>query len=178
MLSYETLKARPHEFLAATSMTVEEFDRLLSVYPEAYATSYPADRTLTGQPRRRGPGGGSKGVLDQDTDRLLFILIYMKTNPIQTMHGLMFGLSQAQTNYWIHHLLPVLQKTVSILGMLPEREGSQVATSALAVESMPDLAIDGTERRRQRPQDATAQKEHYSGKKRLIPTRTSSWLTK
>jgi DDE superfamily endonuclease len=28
------------------------------------------------------------------------------------------------------------------------------------------MAIDGTERRRQRPQDDTAQQEHYSGKKK------------
>ena len=165
MLRYETLKSRPHEFLAATSITVEEFERLLSVYPEAYVTCYPADLTLAGQPRQRRPGGGSKGVLEQDKDRLLFILIYTKTNPLQTMHGLLFGLSQAQTNYWIHHLLPVLQESLRHLEMLPEREGSQVATSALAIESTPDLAIDGSERRRQRPQDATAQKEHYSGKK-------------
>ena len=29
-----------------------------------------------------------------------------------------------------------------------------------------DLALDGTERRRQRPQDAAEQKAHYSGKKK------------
>lgn len=166
MLSYQALKVNSRNFLAATSMTVEEFERLLSVYPEAYTKCYPADLTLTGQPRQRQPGGGSKGVLEQDEDRLLFILIYTKTNPLQSMHGLMFGLSQAQANYWIHHLLPVIQEALRLLEMLPEREGSQVATSALALESKPDLAIDGTERRRQRPQDATAQKEHYSGKKK------------
>jgi hypothetical protein len=33
-------------------------------------------------------------------------------------------------------------------------------------ESAPDLLIDATERRRQRPQDAQKQTEHYSGKKK------------
>jgi len=33
-------------------------------------------------------------------------------------------------------------------------------------ESAPDLLIDGTERRRQRPKDAEKQAEHYSGKKK------------
>ncbi len=36
----------------------------------------------------------------------------------------------------------------------------------MAQESAPQLAIDGTERRRQRPQDAEDQKPHYSGKKK------------
>ena len=34
------------------------------------------------------------------------------------------------------------------------------------MEGTPDLALDGTERRRQRPQDPAAQKAHYSGKKK------------
>jgi len=50
--------------------------------------------------------------------------------------------------------------------MQPEREASCVATSLLVQEGTPDLAIDGTERRRQRPKDAAKQREHYSGKKK------------
>jgi hypothetical protein len=50
--------------------------------------------------------------------------------------------------------------------MAPERDASQVATSHLTLEGAPNMAIDGTERRRQRPQDATAQQAHYSGKKK------------
>ena len=49
---------------------------------------------------------------------------------------------------------------------MPERDASRVAASALVLESAPELAIDGTERRRQRPQDATQQQDHYSGKKK------------
>jgi len=48
----------------------------------------------------------------------------------------------------------------------PERDASRVATSALALEGAPDLAIDGTERRRQRPTDAAQQQEQDSGKKK------------
>ena len=83
-----------------------------------------------------------------------------------------FGLSQPQTNYWIHHLLPVLQRALAELGMAPERDASQVATSHLTLEGAPNMAIDGTERRRQRPQDATAQQAHYSGKKKAHTDQT------
>jgi hypothetical protein len=166
MLTYDNLKDHPREFLAATGLTREEFERLLPVYGTSYAQQYPAHLTAKGQARKRQPGGGSKGVLRQDTERLLFILVYLKTNPLQTMHGLQFDLSQSQANYWIHRLLPVVRAALDQLGLLPERDGIAVATSALAVEGTPDLALDGTERRRQRPQDAAAQKAHYSGKKK------------
>ena len=166
MLTYSTLQDRPREFLAATGLTHEEFARLLPAFAVAYAALYPPDKTLEGTLRQRQVGGGAKGVLPQMEDKLLFILVYQKTHPLQTMHGLQFNLHQPQTHYWIHHLLPVLQRALGDLDMAPERDARRVATSHLTLEGAPNLAIDGTERRRQRPQDATAQKEHYSGKKK------------
>jgi hypothetical protein len=166
MLTYQQLKDKPRDFLAATGHTVAEFEQLLPAYQTAYEHRYPSDLTLAGKERQRQPGGGSKGVLDQAEDRVLFILIYLKTNPLQTMHGLQFGLSQSQANYWIHHLLPVVQVALQELGMTPARDGAEVASSPLALEGTPDLALDGTERRRQRPQDAAEQRAHYSGKKK------------
>jgi hypothetical protein len=121
---------------------------------------------VEGKPRRRRAGGGAKGLLNSMADRLLFILIYEKTNPLQTMHGLQFGLSQPQTNYWIHQVLAVLQQALADLGMSPPREAGCVAASPLALEGTSALAIDGSERRRQRPKDEELQKGHYSGKKK------------
>jgi hypothetical protein len=44
-----------------------------------------------------------------------------------------------------------------------------VATRPLALEGAPDLAIDGTERRRQRPTKAAQPQEQYSGTKKTHP---------
>src|SRR5712691_10433359 len=82
------------------------------------------------------------------------------------MHGLQFELSQSQANYWIHRLLPVLQHAFRALGQATERDAQHVATSALAVAGAPNLAVAGTERRRQRPRDAVKQKAHSIGKKK------------
>jgi hypothetical protein len=82
------------------------------------------------------------------------------------MHALHCDLSQAQANYWIHHVLPVLQHALADLGMAPAREAHEVAPSPRTWEGVPSLAVDGTERRRQRPTDVAKQKEHYSGKKK------------
>jgi len=166
MLNYNTLQDRPRDFLAATGLTLVEFAQLLPAFQAAHDKRYPPDVTCEGKPRQRRAGGGAKGVLDSPEDQLLFILAYEKTNPLQTMHGLQFGLRQPQTHYWIHRLLPVLQDALADLGLRPEREAHRVATSPLAWEGTPDLAIDGTERRRQRPTDPTLQQEHYSGKKK------------
>jgi Helix-turn-helix of DDE superfamily endonuclease/DDE superfamily endonuclease len=166
MLTYTTLQDRPKEFLAATGLTLAEFARLLPAFAVSSTVLYPPDKTLEGQGRQRQVGGGAKGVLSQMEDKLLFILIYQKTNPLQTLHGLSFTLRQSRTHYWIHHLLPVLQHAFAALGVAPERDASRVATSPLALEGAPDVVMDGTERRRQRPTDAAQQKEQYSGKKK------------
>jgi hypothetical protein len=82
------------------------------------------------------------------------------------MHGLQCDLSQPQTPSWIHRLLPVLRQAFATLGMAPERDASRVATSPLMLEGAPAGAVDGTERRRQRPTDAAKQRAHDSGKKK------------
>jgi Helix-turn-helix of DDE superfamily endonuclease len=166
MLTYSILQDRPREFLAATGLTHAEFARLLPAFAAAYAGLYPPDKTCDGKGRQRQGGGGAKGALPQMADKLLFLLVYQQTNPLQTMHGLQFQLSQPQTNYWMHRLLPVLPRAVAALGVAPERDASRVAPSPLLLEGAPNLAIDGTERRRQRPQEAIAQKAHDSGKKK------------
>jgi hypothetical protein len=166
MITYTTLKDRPREFLSATGLTHDEFLRVLPAFRAAYTACYPPEKTWHGKARRRQVGGGAKGLLAQTEDKLLFILVYQKTHPLQTMHGLPFGLSQPQTNYWIHRLLPVLRQALAALEVAPERDASRVATSPLMVEGAPAGALDGTERRRQRPTDAAKQRAHYSGKKK------------
>jgi len=172
MLTYTTLKDRPREFLAATGLTHGEFMRVLPAFVAFYTTHYQLDKTWQGKVRQRQVGGGANGILAHMEDKLLFILVYQKTNPLQTMHGLHFGLSQPQSHSWIHRLLPVLRHAFAALGMAPERDASRVATSPLTLEGAPAGALDGTERRRQRPVDPTQQQEHYSGKKKTHTDKT------
>jgi hypothetical protein len=165
MLNYNKLQNRPREFLAATGLTRVEFEQLLPAFQAAYDNKYPPERTLDGHTRQRRRGAGAKGNLPSAADKLLCILVYQKTTPLQTMQGLQCNVSQAQTNSWIHRLLPVLQQALAALAMQPARDASRVAVHPLAWEGAPALASDGTERRRQRPTDATRQQDHYSGTK-------------
>lgn len=166
MLTYERLKTKPKEFLSATGQTVAEFERLLPAFSQGYQVKYEADKTVAGLPRRRKAGGGAKGKLQRMEDKLLFILVYQKTYPLQTMQGLHFDMSQSQANEWIHRLLPVLQSALAALGMKPEREASALAESEVVAAEPADWLMDGSERRQQRPQDKEQQVQQYSGKKK------------
>lgn len=167
MITYAQLKEKPKEFLAATGLHLDEFERLLATFKKKLSAANPADNlTKDGTLRRRCKGAGPKEKLLTDEDKLVFILVYEKTYPLQTMLGLHFGLSQPRVNYWIHFLMPLLRESLVELGMAPERDPQKVASNPLVNESAPDLLIDGTERRRQRPKDLQKQADYYSGKKK------------
>lgn len=164
MLQYLELKEKPREFLAATGLTDEEFQAILPTFEKCYQLLLPPKPKPTKKKKERARGGGRRAKLAEISDKLLFILVYQKTCPLQTMQGFQFGLSQGQVNHWIHRLLPVLQLSLAGMGMKPERDGSQVAQLIEASEGGANLSIDATERRLQRPVNIDKQKEKYSGR--------------
>ena len=98
--------------------------------------------------------------------KLLFILVCQKTFQLRTLHGLQFGLSQGRVDYWIHRLLPVLQKSLAARGMKPEHRGKKVAALIEASEGGANLSVDTSEREIQRPVNLKKQKTKYRGKKK------------
>lgn len=162
MLRYENLTPRPLRLLALTGLARREFEELLPAFDKAYMTHYPIGK----KKRKRAVGGGRKATLLTREDQLLFILVYQKTYPLQVVMAELFGFSQPSANYWIHHLLPVLLDALDTLQLLPERNGARLADHERRQPEPPDLVIDGTERRRQRPKDPEKQALHYSGKKK------------
>ena len=172
MLTYAKLKDNPRRFLAVTSVTLDEFQHLLPVFVEAYAVTQSSTHTQAGQPRQRRAGGGRKARLAAGEDKLLFILMYHKTYPLQTVYGLQFGLSQSQTNDWVHRLMPVLNTTLAQLGYAPERAPEAFAQGQPGAERPPALQIDGTERRRRRPKTLRNSGNTTVVKKKPTRTRT------
>lgn len=166
MPTYAKLKENSRQFLAVTSLTVTEFDRLLPMFREAYESQHPSSQTQSGQVRQRRVGGGRKPHLATLEDKLLFILMYQKTYPIQSLQGLAFGLSQPRANELIQELTPLLNQALTRSGYAPERDPAAFQTRGSAPTTpAPALQIDGTERRRQRPKNPEKQSQHYSGKK-------------
>ena len=60
-------------------------------------------------------------------DRLLFIVVYLKTYALQVVHGRLFGMVQGKANQWIHVLLPALLAALRALGDAPARSLSALA---------------------------------------------------
>lgn len=166
MLDYTRLKRDRRKFLAMTGLTLKEFQALLPAFEKACQRRQPATKTAAGRKRKRRAGGGRSGALKTMEQRLLFILVYQKTYPLQVVLGELFGLSQSGANQWIHRLLPVLLEALTTLGVRPEREGPRFAASERRSGQSRDYTIDGTERRRQRPKSTEKQGLHYSGKKK------------
>jgi len=157
MIKYSELKRDRRKFLALTGLTLKEFNALLPAFAEVYARKYPHDRTLAGRKRRRQPGGGRRSVLDTVEQKLLFILVYQKTYPLQVVMGELFGIGQSDANQWIHRLLPILRNALTAIEVMPERDGHQFAQAERRKNESQDYIIDGTERRRQRPKNPEKQ---------------------
>ena len=165
MLTYTELQKNPTRFLSMTGLRVAEFEALLPSFEAAWAAD--VARRTSAKPRKRKAGGGRKATLNSAEDKLLFILVYFKLYPLQEAQGAFFGLSQSQTNEWIHRLAPLLQAALGYEKVLPSRDPSTLA-ELLAEYDLLEFTIDGTERRKQRPKDSVEQKAHYSGKKKRI----------
>src|SRR3984885_11470585 len=166
MITYPALQTDRRQSLPLAGLPPSDFQRLLTAFPQAYQQHYPANQTAEGQPRQRTVGGGCKGRLQQPEDKVLFLLVYLKTYPLQAVLGELFDLSTPQVNYWIHRLLPVLRSALDALGVLPERDPTHFAQAQGASGKAPRLIIDATERRRQRPKNPEKQALFYSGRKK------------
>src|SRR3954454_6039780 len=149
MMTYTALRSDRRKFLALTGLTVPEYQRLLTAFCRASQRLYPTDQTVAGQPRQRSAGGGRKGLLHRPEQKLLFLLVYLKTYPLQVIMAELFNLSQPQVNYWLRRLLPVLRDALDEVGVLPERDPQAFARRATPPGRTRRI-IDGTERRRQR----------------------------
>jgi hypothetical protein len=102
--TYKTGKKKPKELLALTGLARREFDELLPVFAQALAE---AARKLKRKKRQWAAGGGRKPGLGSAEDKLLFILVYTKTYPVQAVQGQLFGMSQSSVSEWIQRLRPV-----------------------------------------------------------------------
>src|SRR5688572_14379562 len=109
MITYAEVRGDQRRCLALTGLTPSEFELLLTAFQRAYHRRYPPDRTAAGQPRQRRPGGGRKAVLETPEQKLLFLLVYLKTYPLQALLGELFELSQPGVNHWLRRLLPILR---------------------------------------------------------------------
>jgi len=126
-LRFTDVQDRPTEFLDFTSVTLDEFQLLVSPFEAAFQAHMAAWR-LDGKPRTaRRFSVYQNCPLPTPEDRLFFILTYLKTYALQVVQGRLFGMRQSKANQWIHMLLPVLLTALRTLGDAPARSLSALA---------------------------------------------------
>ena len=120
-LRFTDLQTRPLEVLDLTSLTLDEFRRLVPPFEAAFQ-AHMAQWRFDGQPRTARRYTTYRNCpLPTPEDRLLFILAYLKTYALQVVQGRLFGMDQSKANQWIHALLVVLRATLHALGDAPSR---------------------------------------------------------
>src|SRR5205809_5237356 len=138
-MRYAEVSQKELKFLDLTSLTVEEFKQLLPTFEEKFQERMKKLR-LDGKPRfGRKHQTYSNCPLPTPEDRLLFILVYLKTNNLQIIQGELFGMPQNKANQWIHTLLPVLLTTMRSLGDTPARSMEQLS-QRLGSHMLPDIS--------------------------------------
>ena len=124
---FTKLQSRPMEFLDFTSLTLDEFQQLVPPFEAAFHARMAAWR-MDGKPRTARRFAVYKNCpLPTPEDRLLFILVYLKTYTLQVVHGRLFGMVQGKANQWIHALLPALLAALRALGDAPARSLTALA---------------------------------------------------
>jgi len=126
-LQFADLQTRPPELLDLTSLTVEEFQQLVPPFEAAFQ-AHMAQWRLDGRPRTARRYTTYRNCpLPTPEDRLLFILVYLKTYALQVVQGRLFGMGQSKAHQWIHVLLVVLQAALRTLGDAPTRSLTALA---------------------------------------------------
>ena len=140
-LRFADLQTRPTEVLDLTSLTVDEFQQLVPPFEAAFQ-AHMAHWRLDGKPRTARRYTTYKNCpLPTPEDRLLFILVYLKTYPLQVVQGRLFGMGQSKAHQWIHVLLVVLRATLRALGDAPSRSVTELAQRLGVAEA--DAAAHG-----------------------------------
>jgi hypothetical protein len=126
-LRFTDVQVRPTEFLDVTSLTLDEFQQLIPPFEAAFQAHMAAWR-LDGTPRTaRRFSVYQNCPLPTPEDRLLFILVYLKTYALQVVQGRLFGMGQSKAHQWIHVLLPALLAALRPLGDAPARSLTALA---------------------------------------------------
>ena len=95
---FTALQSRPLEFLDFTSVTLDEFRQLIPPF-EAACQAWMAAWRMDGKPRTVRRFTVYKNCpLPTPEDRLLFILVYVKTYALQVVQGRLFGMVQSKAN--------------------------------------------------------------------------------
>ena len=169
-MNYLTYQHNEKSFRSLSGVSLEQFNELLPFFEDshdAYFSRY--DMNGNFRNNRRSFVIYKNSPLPTVEDRLFFIPVYLKNNPLQEYHAACFGMEQKHCNNFIHVLYRILENCLQDAGVMPagtQKKFAGLSGSLSDEEAIPVLLHDGTGREILRPVDVDEQRENYSGKKK------------
>jgi len=119
----------------------DEFASVLPAFEAAFLERM-RDYTIDGLPRlNRRYVPYKNSPLPTIEDKLLFILVHIKQNLTQEVHGQLFGMLQSDANKWLQVLRPVLAQALQRLDVLPARLAAAMEQSETQTSDDPPFFI-------------------------------------
>lgn len=109
--------------------------------------------------------------LQSEQELLFFPLFSLKAGLTYDVLGFVSGMDAANAKRTQTLGLQVLEQALRTAHCLPRRPVAHAAEFAEYCQHEEPLIFDGIEQRSQRPRDNETQKDHYSGKKSVIPSK-------
>ena len=160
-MNISKLSHDPRAIKALTGLSYQEFIDLIPIFEKSLH-----EIRMQQQNRKRKPGGGQKGILKASSEKLFFILFYLKTYPTFDVLAFFVGKSRGRTCEAGHFYLKVLEKALAKKIALPTRKINSVEEFLQKFPEATEVFFDGVERRTHRPKKAKNQNKTYSGKKK------------
>lgn len=145
-----------------------EIEELLPVFSQCLL----AYRYQLKPKRQRAVGGGRKGDLPTDLDKLLYILMYLKIYPTYDVLAVLSNHQRSKCGDSVQLLFPVLEMALGRKLVLPERKARSLEEVFQRCPGLKDVFMDGTERRVQKPKNLKKRNKLYSGKKKATTRKT------
>lgn len=153
------------QWCAATGYTAAQFDKLLSFFTRSYFELY--GQTVI----QRQAELEVTPTLTSEEELLFFTLFSLKAGLTYDLLGFVSGMdaSNAKRNQQLG--LDVLEHALAAAQCLPRRTFTDAAEFAEYLQNETTIIFDGLEQRMQRPDDDEVQRDFYSGKKSVIPSK-------
>ncbi|MDR0541145.1 MAG: transposase [Dysgonamonadaceae bacterium] len=181
-MKYAEYQNKPKSFRSLTGLSTEQFSEPLPYFEEVHDEHF-TNCDMNGKYRnnRRGFTVYKNSSLLAVEDRLFFITVYLKNNPLQEYHAAGFNMDHQQCNSFIHVMYRILEQCLNDAGVMPADSQKKFAETfgnlQKGKEELPVLLHDGTEREIPRPVDWDEQQENYSGKKKKHTLKNALTIT-
>ena len=134
------------QFRALTGLSKEKFEKLTQIFGEVYEEKLEKahEESVNSGERKRKRGGGRKSRLATVSEKLFFVLYYLKNYPTFDVLAAAFSISRSKACENFHKLLPVLNETLVFIGSLPHRRFENAEDMRKYLEEIDKIIIDAT----------------------------------